>query len=119
MANRILFEKNVIRVTKPGCDTSSSNLEDFVIHENMGVMAVYLAGSCYLSGKDARYYFNLPKPIATMPYVIMTSNDGTTASRLSYICEMRHNNNGFYSDGVIRNLDGNTRTIWFSVLRGF
>ena len=119
MPTRILIEKERIRISKPGYDVYSENLEDFVLHEKMGVMAVYLSSSCTLSGEDARYYFNLPKPILTMPYVIMTSNDGTAAGRSSYFCEMRHDNNGRYSDGVIRNLDGKSRTIWFSVLRGF
>ena len=117
MPNRILLDKNIIRVTKPGCDTSSANLEDFVIHENMNIMPVYVAGSCYLSGRDARFYVGFPKPIANMPYVIMTSNDGVAAGRYTYGFETSQDN-GAYRGGQIRNFDGAARTITYAILRG-
>jgi len=118
MPTRILIEKEKIRVSKPGRDAYSSNPEDLLIFENMEVMPVYLSGSCYLSGRDARFYINFPKPIVNLPYIIMTSNDGIAAGRYTYGFETSQEN-GAYRGGKIRNFDGNGRTISYAVLRGF
>lgn len=118
MPTRILIEKERIRVSKPGCDANSNNLEDLIISEAMGIMPVYLASSCYLTGKDARFWVSFPKPIVNLPYVIMTSDDGIGAGRYTYGFETSQDN-GAYRGGVIRNFDGNSRTIWYTILRGF
>ncbi|WP_295963773.1 hypothetical protein [uncultured Bartonella sp.] len=118
MATRILIEKERIRVSKPGCDANANNLEDLVISENMEVMPAYIKGSCYITGRDARFWVGFPKPIVNLPYVIMTSNDGVAAGRYTYGFETSQDN-GAYRGGVIRNFDGNSRTIWYTILRGF
>lgn len=118
MPLRVLIERDKIRVSKPGCDANSTTIEDFLLHENMNVMPVYVAGSCYLSGNDARFYVNFPKPIANMPYVILTSNDGVGQGRYTYGFETSQEN-GAYRGGQIRNFDGRARTITYTILRGF
>lgn len=118
MTTKILIEKERIRVSKPGCDANSNNLEDLLISENMEVMPVYITGSCYLSGRDARFEVNFPKPIINLPYVILTSNDGVAAGRYTYGFETSKSD-GAYRDGVVRNFDGRGRTIWYAILRGF
>lgn len=118
MPTRILIERQRIRVSKPGRDAYSNNPEDLLIYENMEVMPVYITGSCHLSGRDARFYVNFPKPIVNLPYVIMTSNDGIAAGRYTYGFETSKDN-GAYRSGKIRNFDGRDRTIWYTILRGF
>ncbi|WP_422535486.1 hypothetical protein [Bartonella apis] len=118
MPTRILIEKEHIRVSKPGRDAYSNNVEDLVISESMGIMPVYITGSCYLTGRDARFWVSFPKPIVNMPYVIMTSNDGIGAGRYTYGFETSQDG-GAYRGGTIRNFDGNSRTIWYTILRGF
>lgn len=118
MPTRILIEKERIRVSKPGCDAYSNTVEDLVISESMGIMPVYITGSYYLSGRDARFYINFPKPIVNLPYIIMTSNDGIAAGRYTYGFETSKDNDA-YRGGTIRNFDGNSRTIWYTILRGF
>lgn len=118
MPLRVLIERDKIRVSKPGFDANSSTLEDFVIHENMNVMPVYVTGSCFLTGRDARAYVSFPKPIFNLPYVILTSNDGVAAGRYTYGFEISQDN-GAYRGGQIRNFDGGSRTITYTILRGF
>lgn len=120
MPTRVLLEKGKIRVSKPGFDAASEplNPDGLILYENMPVMAVYVAGQCYLAGEDARHYVNFPKPIPNMPYVIMNSDDGACMGRESY-CFETSQDNGLYRGGVIRNIDGVARNIWFSILRGF
>lgn len=118
MPTRILIEKERIRVSKPGCDAYSNNLEDLVISENMGIMPVYITDSCYLTGRDARFWVSFPKPIVNLPYVIMTSNDGIAAGRHTYGFETSQDG-GAYRGGTIRNFDGRSRTISYTILRGF
>lgn len=118
MPTRILIEKERIRVSKPGCDANSNNLEDLLISENMGVMPVYLTGECYVTGRNEHFWVNFPKPIVNLPYVIMTSNDGVAAGRHTYGFKISKDN-GAYRGGFIRNFDGRPRTIWYTILRGF
>jgi len=118
MSTRIILSKDQIRVSKPGYDANSNTLEEFVLHENMNVMAVYLSGSCYLDGKDQRFDVYFPKPIQNLPYVIMTSNDGVAAGRFTYGFET-YQEDGVYKRGKIRNFDGNARTITYTILRAF
>lgn len=118
MPLRVLIERDKIRVSKPGCDANSDIIENFVLRENMNVMPVYVSGTCYLSGNDARFYVAFPKPIANMPYVILTSNDGVASGRYTYGFEIIQDN-GAYRGGKIRNFDGGSRTITYTILRGF
>lgn len=112
------MERDKTRVSKTGCDANSTTIEDFVIHENMNVMPVYITGSCFVSGKDARFDVGFPKPITNMPYVILTSNDGVGQGRYTYGFQISQDN-GAYRGGQIRNFDGASRTIFYTVLRGF
>lgn len=118
MPTRILIEKERIRVSKPGCDANSNSLEELVISENMGVMPAYLTDSCYLSGRDEHIWIDFPKPIVDLPYVIITSNDSVAAGRYTYGFET-FKKNGAYRGGYIRNFDGRSRTISYTILRGF
>ena len=118
MPTRVILSKDQIRVSKEGYDANSNTLEEFVLHENMNVMAVFVFGSCYLDGKDQRFYIDFPKPIQNLPYPIMTSDDGVTAGRFTYGFETSQED-GVYKRGKIRNFDGNARTITYTILRGF
>lgn len=117
MPTRIIIEKGKIRVSKPGFDAYSNIQEELALSENMDIMPVFTTGECYLNGKDARFYINFPKPIWNIPYVIMTSNDGVAAGRYTYGFETSQKD-GAYRGGVIRNFDGNSRNIFYSILRG-
>ena len=118
MPTRVILSKDQIRVSKEGYDANSNKPEELILYENMNVMAVYLSGSCYLDGKDQRFYIDFPKPIQNLPYVIMTSNDGVAAGRFTYGFETQQDD-GVYKRGKIRNFDGNARTIVYTILRGF
>ena len=118
MSTRIILSKDQIRVSKPGYDANSNTQEEFILHENMNVMAVYVIGTCYLDGKDQRFDIYFPKPIQNLPYVIMTSDDGVAAGRFTYGFETSQED-GVYKRGKIRNFDGNARTITYTILRGF
>lgn len=51
MVGRVLFQRGdadtsfKFRVSKPGKDVDSTNLYDFILHENLGVVAPYVTGS--------------------------------------------------------------------------
>lgn len=118
MSTRIILSKDQIRVSKAGYDANSNIPEELILYENMNVMAVYVSGSCYLDGKDQRFDIYFPKPIQNLPYAIMTSNDGVAEGRFTYGFQT-YQEDGVYKRGVIRNFDGNARTIMYSILRAF
>lgn len=84
----------------------------------MGIMPVYLTGECYLTGRNEHFWVNFPKPIVNLPYVIMTSNDGVAAGSHTYGFKTSKEN-GAYRKGVIRNFDSKSRTISYTILRGY
>ncbi|MBC7280046.1 hypothetical protein [Hoeflea sp.] len=79
MTDRIMFGSNgskfVARVSKPGVDVSSTNLADFVLHEDFTTLIPVARGTVTL-GVGASTSFTLPSIIGKHPFVVLKSDEG-------------------------------------------
>ncbi|MBK3745658.1 hypothetical protein G3A39_41605 [Paraburkholderia aspalathi] len=112
MASRVFIEKGPafkFRVSRPGKDTSSTNLDDFIIHEALGVAAPYETDEIAVPA-NSNVLINFGRTYAN-PALIMLKPVGVVAYLTQFEARIQSN----MSSMRIYNHTGTARSVTYYV----
>lgn len=114
MTDRILFNKDGLKVSKPGFDVNTASEENLLMYPGMSVMTVAAEGTVTIPGGQ-RITVNFSNPNSRMPYIHVSDGGGGVAHRTTFCAETQPP----YNFAYIRNdVQGGapTRTITYCIM---
>lgn len=86
MTDRIRFDANGARISKPGIDVNVATESQLILYPGMSSMSLAAQGTVTIPGGQ-RITVNFNNPNQRLPYVILGATDGTAPDRETFCAE--------------------------------
>lgn len=92
MVERIHIRRNPFRfrISKPGKSVDSADLNDFIMHESLGVVAPYITGTVTVAS-NSNVLVNFGRTYSRPALVMLKASNGYVQDRFQYYCEIQSN----------------------------
>jgi len=90
MVERVHIRRNPFRfrISKPGKSVDSTDLNDFIIHESLGVIAPYITGTVTVSA-NSNVLVSFGRTYSRPALTMLKASNGYVQDRLQYYCEIQ------------------------------
>lgn len=114
MTDRIRFDANGARVSKPGVDVNTADVDNLTLYPGMSSMSLVAEGTQLISG-GSRIAVPINNPTSRMPYVIINDASGTVANRQAFCAETSPPYNSVFIRNDVQS-GAPARTITYAIL---
>lgn len=114
MTDRIRFDANGVKISKPGVDVNTANAAQMLLYPGMSSMTLAAEGTAVIAG-GSRITVNFTNPTARMPYIILGDSGGGPPDRSTFCAETAPPYNFAYIRNDVQS-GAPTRTITYAIL---